>query len=421
MYKFWSNHQKNQLALNTRSVLCCITNLNNFMRTPATKLLPAFIAVIALVNQSCKGPAQKKDSKDTAAIEAAIPDSANFNSTVDGKKTHLYLLTNKNGVKAAITNYGGRVVSLLVPDKSGAFKDVVLGYDNVKSYQKKKEPFFGALIGRYGNRIGKGKFTLNGKQYQLDVNDSLNTLHGGFKGFNAQVWDAKQPDNHTLELSYTSKDGEGGYPGNLNVKVTYTLQDDNSLKIDYSATADQPTVVNLTNHSYFNLNGAGNKTILDDSLKIDADKFTPVDNTLIPTGELKDVKGTPFDFTKFKTIGQDIDKQDEQLKNGKGYDHNFVLNKHTLSTSIATVKSPSTGIVMEVYTEEPGIQFYSGNFLTGKDTDGKGGVAYGHRSALCLETQHFPDSPNKPSFPSTTLNPGQTYHTTTIYKFSVSK
>ncbi|WP_349682013.1 aldose epimerase family protein [Mucilaginibacter sp.] len=393
------------------------------MRRPAKTLLPAFIAAIALMSQACQSPSGKKETTaDSASVKtAALPDSSKFVKTVNGKQTRLYVLTNSKGAKAAITNYGGRIVSLLVPDKDGALKDVVLGYDSVGTYQKPKEPFFGAIIGRYGNRIARGKFTLNGKKYQLDINDGVNTLHGGFKGFYAQVWDAKQLNNNTLELSFTSPDGEGGYPGNLKVKVTYTLQNDNALKIDYTATTDKPTIVNLTNHAYFNLNGAGTETILNDLLQIKADQFTPVDTTLIPTGQLKDVKGTPFDFTSLKPIGQDINKQDEQLKNGKGYDHNFVLNKHDLNTSVATVKSPVTGIVMDIYTEEPGLQFYSGNFLTGKEKDGKGGAAYGYRSAMCLETQHFPDSPNQLSFPGTTLNPGQTYHTTTIYKFSVSK
>ncbi len=251
----------------------------------------------------------------------------------------------------------------------------------------------------------------------MDINDGVNTLHGGFSGFFSRVFTAKQVNDQQLELTYISKDGEGGYPGNLTVKVSYTLTDDNGVKIEYTATTDKTTIVNLTNHAYFNLNGAGSKTITDNLLKIDADAFTPVDTTLIPTGKLQPVKGTPFDFTSFKAIGKDIGQPDEQLKNGKGYDHNFVLNKHDISQSVATVKSAETGIVMDVYTQEPGLQFYSGNFLTGKTNDGKGGAAYNYRSALCLETQHFPDSPNQPAFPSTVLKPGETYHTVTIYKF----
>ena len=357
--------------------------------------------------------------KDTTAAQAPqIPDSANFKTTIQGKQVDLYTLKNKNGLTIAITNFGGRLVSLLVPNKDGKSTDVILGHDSLSGYQQKAETYFGALIGRYGNRIAKGKFSLDGKSYQLDVNDKVNTLHGGFNGFYKQVFDAKKIGDQQLELSYLSKDGEGNYPGNLTVKVTYTLSDDNALKIEYTATTDKTTVVNLTNHAYFNLNGAGTPTITNDSLRIDADYITPVDTTLIPTGKYEKVKGTPFDFTSLKTIGADIDKTDEQLKNGKGYDHNFVLNKHDISKSIATVKSPETGIVMDVYTTEPGLQFYSGNFLTGL-SDGKGKATYAHRSALCLETQHFPDSPNEPSFPTTVLKPGETYHTVTIYKFSV--
>jgi len=356
--------------------------------------------------------------KDSTAQGPQIPDSAKFKATIQGKQVNLYTLKNKNGVTVAITNFGGRLVSLLVPNKDGKLTDVILGHDSLSGYQVKNETYFGAIIGRYGNRIGKGKFSLDGKSYQLDVNDKVNTLHGGFNGFYKQVFDAKKAGDQQLELSYVSKDGEGGYPGTLTAKITYTLTDDNSLKIEYSATTDKATIVNLTNHAYFNLNGAGTPTITNDSLKIDADNILPVDTTLIPTGKYEKVKGTPFDFTSFKTIGADIDKTDDQLKAGKGYDHNYVLNKHDINQSIATVKSPETGIVMDVYTTEPGLQFYSGNFLAGL-SDGKGKATYAHRSALCLETQHFPDSPNEPSFPSTVLKPGETYHTTTIYKFSV--
>jgi aldose 1-epimerase len=368
---------------------------------------------------ACKGPATSTgDAKDTSATGAVTEGLSpkNFEAVINGKSTKLYTLTNKSGASVSITNYGGRVVSLLVPDKAGKLVDVVLGYDSVKTYQKKGEPFFGAIIGRYGNRIAKGKFTIAGKNYQADINDGVNTLHGGFKGFFAQVFDAEQ-SGQTLTLSYTSADGDGGYPGKLTVKVTYTFTDDNALQIDYTANTDKETTVNLTNHAYFNLNGEGNNTILDNELMIDASAFTPVDTTLIPTGKLQPVKGTPFNFTTAKTIGKDIDTQDAQLKNGKGYDHNFVLNKNDGTKPIAVVSSKVTGITMQVYTVEPGLQFYSGNFLTGAAKDGKGGKAYAYRSAFCLETQHFPDSPNQPSFPSTLLKPGQTYHTSTTYKF----
>lgn len=385
------------------------------------KNLLMMLSCSAALFAACNGNPKTTDStvKDSSSVTTqSIPDSANFEADVQGQKVKLFTLKNTSGATVAITNYGGRLVSLLVPDKDGKATDVILGYDSLKSYQKRGEPYFGAIIGRYGNRIAKGKFTLDGKAYQLDINDGVNTLHGGFNGFYGKVFSAKQLSASQLELTYVSKDGEGGYPGNLTATVVYTLGDDNSLKIEYKATTDKATVVNLTNHAYFNLNGAGSPTITDNVLQINADAFLPVDTTLIPTGKLQPVKGTPFDFTVSKTIGKDIGTADEQLKNGKGYDHNFVLNKHDLTTPIATVKSTVTGITLEVFTEEPGLQFYSGNFLTGATKDGKGGKAYPYRSAFCLETQHFPDAPNRAAFASTVLKPGQTYHTVTIYKFS---
>ena len=385
------------------------------------KNLLMMLSCSAALFAACNGNPKATDStvKDSTSVTTqSVPDSANFEADVQGQKVKHFTLKNNSGATVAVTNYGGRLVSLLVPDKDGKATDVILGYDSLKSYQKPKEPYFGAIIGRYGNRIAKGKFTLDGKAYQLDINDGVNTLHGGFNGFYGKVFAAKQLSASQLELTYVSKDGEGGYPGNLTATVVYTLGDDNALKIEYKATTDKTTIVNLTNHAYFNLNGAGNPTITDNVLQINADAFLPVDTTLIPTGKLQPVKGTPFDFTTSKTIGKDIDVADEQLKNGKGYDHNFVLNKHDLTTPVATVKSTVTGITLEVFTEEPGLQFYSGNFLTGETKDGKGGKAYPHRSAFCLETQHFPDAPNQPAFASTVLKPGQTYHTVTIYKFS---
>ncbi|WPU97931.1 aldose epimerase family protein [Mucilaginibacter sp. cycad4] len=385
------------------------------------KNLLMMLSCSAALFAACNGNPKATDStvKDSTSVTTqSIPDSANFEADVQGQKVKLFTLKNNSGATVAVTNYGGRLVSLLVPDKDGKATDVILGYDSLKSYQKPKEPYFGAIIGRYGNRIAKGKFTLDGKAYQLDINDGVNTLHGGFNGFYGKVFSAKQLSASQLEFTYISKDGEGGYPGNLTATVVYTLGDDNALKIEYKATTDKTTIVNLTNHAYFNLNGAGSPTITDNVLQINADAFLPVDTTLIPTGKLQPVKGTPFDFTTSKTIGKDIGTADEQLKNGKGYDHNFVLNKHDISTPIATVKSTVTGITMEVFTEEPGLQFYSGNFLTGETKDGKGGKAYPYRSAFCLETQHFPDAPNQPAFASTVLKPGQTYHTVTIYKFS---
>jgi len=376
------------------------------------KGLPIAALSLAIALHSCN------TKSDKGTDNAVTADSLKYTTTIDGKSVKLFTLKNKDGATVTITNYGGRVVSLLVPDKDNKLVDVVLGYDSIGAYRKKGEPFFGALIGRYGNRIGKGKFKLDGKDYQLQLNDGTNTLHGGTDGFYSKVWNAKQINGQTLELTYVSNDGEAGYPGKLDVKVTYSLSDDNALKIDYVATTDKATVVNLTNHAYFNLNGEGNKTILDHELTIAADSITPVDSTLIPTGKLLAVAGTAFDFTKAKTIGKSIDEKDEQLAFGKGYDHNFALKKHDDKTPVATVKSTVTGIKMDIYTSEPGLQFYSGNFLTGADQDGKGGKSYPHRSAICLETQHFPDAPNHANFASTVLKPGETYQTSTTYKFS---
>jgi aldose 1-epimerase len=349
---------------------------------------------------------------------------SSFGKTQEGEAIDLYTLTNKNGVQAAITNYGGAVVSLKVPDRDGKLGDVVLGYDSVDGYVADKN-YFGAIIGRYGNRIGHAQFSLDGKTYTLAKNNGENTLHGGVKGFNKVVWTAKEipaKGGQALELTYLSKDGEEGFPGNLKARVVYTLTDSNELKIEYFATTDKKTVVNLTNHSYFNLAGPGSGDILGHMLTIEADKFTPVDAGLIPTGELRDVAGTPFDFRKPTAIGARIGADDEQIKVGGGYDHNFVLRRKAgeAMSLAARVTEPTTGRVMEVWATEPGVQFYTGNFLDGT-VHGKGGIAYGKRSAFCLETQHFPDSPNQPKFPSTVLDPGAQYHTATVYKFSVEK
>jgi len=341
--------------------------------------------------------------------------------TADGKNVDLYALTNSKGTEARITTYGGTLVSLKVPDKNGKLGDVVLGYDSLADYQKATS-YFGALIGRYGNRIAKGKFSIDGKEYKLAVNNGVNHLHGGLKGFDKVIWTASpsiQADGAHLELTYLSRDGEEGYPGSLNVKVDYVLTENNELKIIYSATTDRPTVVNLTHHSYFNLAGAGQGTILDHQLTLNADHFTPTDSGSIPIGELRSVKGTPFDFTKATAIGARIDQADEQLKFGNGYDHNFVLNKKNGDLSLAaTVYESTSGRVMEVFTTEPGVQFYTGNFLDGS-IKGKSGQNYPRRSGFCLEAQHFPDSPNQPKFPSTVLRPGKIYTQTSIYKFSV--
>jgi aldose 1-epimerase len=343
-----------------------------------------------------------------------------FGKTEDGQQVDLYTLTNKSGMEAAITNFGGIVVSLKTPDRNGKLDDVVLGYGQLDGYLTNKA-FFGALIGRYANRIAHGKFTLDGVSYSTPKNDGDNTLHGGTQGFNKRVWTVKDVSGahgQALELTYLSKDGEEGFPGKLSAKVVYTLSDQNELRIDYSATTDKDTVVNLTNHSYFNLAGQGNGDILGHELMIRADRFTPVDATLIPTGELKPVKGTPFDFTKSTAIGARINQDDEQLKVGKGYDHNWVLNsggKGAVSLA-AEAYEPKTGRVLQILTDQPGIQFYSGNFLDGT-IQGKGGKVYNLRNGFCLETQHYPDSPNQPAFPSAVLKPGQHYKTTTIFKF----
>ena len=368
---------------------------------------------------ACNNTAKHKQSTESANnLPNTIPDSAFFNAKVDNKQVKLYTLKNKNGVEAAITNYGGRLVSLLVPDKEGKFVDVILGYENLKNYRELKENYFGALIGRYGNRIARGKFALDGKPYRVNVNDGPKSLHGGANGFFKQVWDVTKANGQTLQLSYLSKDGDEGYPGNVKIIVSYTLKDDNSLEIAYHATTDKATVINLTNHAYFNLNGASSANgIANHLLQINADTYTPVDSLLIPTGSIETVKGTAFDFTKAKAIGRDIGVKDQQLAYGKGYDHNFALNKHRNDEAVVTLSSPITGIQMQIFTSEPGVQFYSGNFLKGDDKNGKGGVAYKYRSALCLETQHFPDSPNQPGFPSTVLSPGKAYDTITIYSF----
>jgi aldose 1-epimerase len=340
-----------------------------------------------------------------------------FGKTEDGQPVNLYILSNKNGMEAAISNYGGTVVSLKVADRNGKFEDVVLGYDNLDGYATGKA-YIGATVGRYANRIAHATFTLDGVNYTLAKNDGDNHLHGGF---NKRVWtanDVSGPAGQALELTYLSKDGEEGFPGTLPVKVVYTLTDQNELKIDYSATTDKDTVLNLTNHAYFNLAGQGNGDILQQQVMIRADRFTPIDATSIPTGELRSVKGTPFDFTNSTAIGARIDQDDQQLKLGRGYDHNWVLNNATPGSLFLAAQAydPHSGRVLEVLTTEPGIQLYTGNFLDG--VHGKDGKVYNRRYAFCLETQHFPDSPNHPNFPSTELKPGQHFQSTTVYKFS---
>jgi aldose 1-epimerase len=342
-----------------------------------------------------------------------------FHKMVDGKQVELFTLKNKNGLEIAITNYGGRIVSLMVPDKSGKMEDIVLGYETIDGYLNANEQYFGGSIGRYGNRIANGKFTLDSIEYKLAINNKPNSLHGGVKGFSAKVWDAVLKGNNELELSLVSPDMEEGYPGELKVKVNYKLTDSNELTLTYRAETSKPTVLNLTNHSYFNLHGAGNGDILDHEVFLNADKYTPVDSTLIPTGKIESVIGTPLDFTTPATVGARINEKNEQLAFGLGYDHNFVLNKvdGKAVSLAASVYDPQSGRFMEVFTNEPGVQFYCGNFLKGKEI-GKQNKPYNYRSALCFETQHFPDSPNHADFPTVVLRPGEIYNSVCIYKFS---
>ena len=342
-----------------------------------------------------------------------------YGKTAAGENVDLYTLRNSKGVEAKITNYGGILVSLKVPDRNGKFDDVVLGFNDLESYLTKNDPYMGALIGRYGNRIAKGRFTLNSVEYKLAVNNGENHLHGGIKGFDKVIWtghEMKTPAGPAVVLTYLSKDLEEGYPGNLNVRVVYTLTNRNELKIDYSATTDKDTVTNLTHHSYFNLAGEGNGDILSHVVTINANRFVPTDAGSIPTGELKSVAGTPFDFLKATAIGARINQDDEQLKFGNGYDHTWVINGRGMRLA-ATAYEATSGRVMQVWTTEPGVQFYTGNFLNGTLT-GKSGKIYARRNGFCFETQHYPDSPNQPSFPTTTLKKGATYKSTTIYRFS---
>lgn len=330
-----------------------------------------------------------------------------------------FTLVNSKGMEVRLTNYGARITAIKVPDRNGKMTDVVLGHNSADEYINAEDrPYLGCVVGRYGNRIAKGKFTLDGKEYELATNNGENHLHGGYIGYDKQVWCAKAEGDDTVVFTFKSHDGEEGYPGNLDITVTYTLTDENEVKIAYLATTDKSTPVNLTNHSYFNLAGEGNGTILDHELMLNADTFTPIDKGLIPTGEFRPVKDTPFDFTKAKPIGRDIEQKNIQLEYGNGYDHNFVLNKGKGGmTLVATVYEPGSGRFMEVFSEEPGVQFYCGNFLSGNVT-GKSGRKYPFRGGLCLETQHFPDSPNQKNFPSTILKPGEKYQTATVYKFS---
>lgn len=347
---------------------------------------------------------------------------ADFHKVIDGKEVSLCVLTNKVGSEITITNYGAKIVSLMVPDKNGKRIDVVTGHASIDDYLTSEEPYFGAVCGRYGNRIAKGAFILDGVLYdQLAINNGPNSLHGGTKGFNAVVWDMEQIDSQTVVLHYTSVDGEEGFPGTLQTTVTYFLTDDNEVVISYQATTDKPTVLNLTNHTYFNLSGAGDPSINDHLLMINADYYLPTDHTAIPYGPKEKVEGTPMDFRELHTVGERINDDFEQLIFGKGYDHTYVLNKEEYEISFcARCISPQTGIVMDTYTTEPGVQLYTGNWMTG-DFEGKNGQRYPARAALCLETQHFPDSPNKPEYPTTILRPGEVFESKTVYSFSIEE
>ena len=382
------------------------------MYTKSNKLVLAIFIAAALI--SCESSPKNSEIK-SDTVDTQNDSSPNVQSygTVDSQEVKQYTLTNAGGMIVKILNYGGYVTNIIVPDKAGVKEDVVLGFESLEGYRQQGNPFMGCIVGRYANRIAKGRFTLDGKTYDLAKNNNGNSLHGGLKGFDKAVWTSRQQGDSSLVLNYTSKDGEEGYPGTLTVQVVYTLTPANELKIDYTAETDKPTVVNLTNHSYFNLSAGKDSTILGHTLMLDADRFTAVDATLIPTGELVAVKGTAMDFTKPTKIGTDI------AKVAGGYDHNWVLNKKGDSLSLAgTLYHEPSGRFMEVFTTQPGVQFYTGNFLNGSLT-GKAGRKIVKHAGLCLETQHFPDSPNQPGFPTTVLRPGEKYHEITVYKFSV--
>ena len=376
----------------------------------------ALLSLVTIVLAGCQAapPAQPAQPESTVT-------RAPFGTTADGTPVEAFTLRNANGIELRAITYGGIITSLKVPDRNGAIGDIVLGFDSIDGYLK-DHPFFGAIIGRYGNRIAKGRFLLDGREYKLATNNGPNHLHGGIRGFDKQVWAAAiLPAKNTVAFTRTSADGEEGYPGNLNVEVTYALTDKNELVVDYLARSDKPTPVNLTQHSYFNLAGHDAGDILGHQLMLNADRYTPVDATLIPTGELAPVAGTPFDFRQPAPIGARIDQGYPQLKNGQGYDHNWVLNKKGNELSLAArVTEPTSGRTLEITTNEPGIQFYAGNFLDGTIA-GKGGHLYRRRSGFCLETQQYPDSPNQPAFPSTIIQPGQQYRTRTVFTFGLSR
>lgn len=376
-----------------------------------------FMALLATASLTfaCQQGANKGETGDAASDST---EQTAFNAVIDGKDVQLYTLQNDR-LHITLTNYGARLVSLRVKDKDGKDTDVILGYDTANEFKQNASNYYGAIVGRYGNRIGNATFTLNDTTYELEKNDGENSLHGGANGVYNKVWTVEQTADTAITLAYTSPDGEAGYPGTVTMKVTYSITDEGGLVMDYVGTTDKETVLNLTNHAYFNLNGEGDATILDHELQIDADAITEVDANLIPTGKSLPVAGTAFDFRQAQTIGSRIDAENAQLAVGKGYDHNFELIKGDGFRKVATVYAPKTGIEMQILTTEPGLQFYSGNFMTDSDPKGKGGKGYPFRSAFCLETQHFPDAPNQPSFASTVLKPGDQYTSKTEYRFLV--
>jgi aldose 1-epimerase len=393
------------------------------MKISKNHLFSFGIVVLSLFFIQCKNREEKAETEETEMNTQKNPkiemQKENYGTTADGKSVEQYTLVNKNGMEVKIITYGGRITSLKVPDKNDDFENVVLGFNSLEQYIE-DNPFFGALIGRFGNRIANGKFTLNGEEYTLAQNDGENHLHGGEKGFDKVVWNAEEVGVNALKLTYISEDMEEGYPGRLKTSVIYTLTEDNTLDVEYKAKTDKMTIVNLTQHAYFNLSGNFSKDILDHKVKINADEFLPVNETLIPTGELKDVAGTPFDFRESKIVSQQIEEKNVQLERGQGYDHCWVLNdKDSGMRFAASAFHKESGRMLEVHTNEPGIQFYSGNFLDGTLPQANGKGKYGSRSGFCLETQHFPNSPNQESFPSVVLQPGETYSSKTRFKFSV--
>lgn len=373
----------------------------------------SFLFAGILLASSCQNGKTNQTTSEQGKIDSTV-----FYTNFDNKDVLQYVIGNDK-VKVSVTNFGARIVSLIVNDKAGNPVDVLLGYDTADEFIKNTDNFYGAVVGRFGNRIGNATFTLNGQKYELEKNDGDNSLHGGTNGVYNKVWDVKSHSGESITLEYLSPDGEAGYPGNVTMQVTYKVNANGGLEIDYSGVTDKETILNLTSHGYFNLNGEGDTTILDHELWIDANKITEVNKSLIPTGKSINILGTAFDFTKPKLIGKDINRSTDQLKYGQGYDHNFELNKKDGFAEVASLYAPNTGIEMKILTTEPGLQFYSGNFMSDEDPKGKGGKAYPFRAALCLETQHFPDAPNHDNFPSTTLRPGEKYTSKMEYRFSV--